>query len=269
MQRPLAEVEAEARAAGTLADSGLPLARPLMRLDGNYAGIIEHGPRTQVALTYAHVDGDEVVRPDRQQAIALGRTISTLHTARSREPVEALDLPVCEPLRGSGEGPLLARRWLDREDAAWLERTTRTALARLEHLAPLGGSALCHGDLRLGNVRFSGGETPVATLLDLEAMGHGPRAYDLGCFWRRRVLEADFTRVPEDWAWFRQGYSSGVTLEDEEWQALPLYALLRSVWTMCLPARPGATWGSAWAMDRDYWAAHLRMARWFATAAEL
>jgi Ser/Thr protein kinase RdoA (MazF antagonist) len=277
MPREAAAVEIEAKVTAELIDRDIPLCRPRARADGRFAGLVELDGLAQVAVAHEHAAGDDVAQPTRAQAEALGRAMAGLHAVPINDTTSGRRLPVVDAIRTAREGARLARRWLLPADAPWLDRTVASALDQLERLKVLQprptspgapGSphwSLCHGDLRLGNARFLG-DRP--TLIDLEAIGRGPRSYDLGCLWRRRVIEADFTSVPEDWRWFRQGYGRALGLEDDEWQAVPLLALLRAVWTMCLPARGGASWGTAWVRDPDYWAAHLRMIRWFASAAD-
>ena len=264
MQRGSEQAEAEAWAATALGDRGIRVARPLARADGRFAGPVELGGRQQVALAYRHVPGEELDQPTRVQAEQLGKLVAELHALPVAEITPRGSLPAVEPIRAARESARRARRWLATEDARWLERAVEGALEQLERMAVLDKTVVCHGDLRLGNARFAAG---LPTLIDLEALGRGPRSYDLGCLWRRRVVESDFTGVPQDWNWFRHGYETVLEIPDDEWQALPLLALLRAVWTMCLPAQPDATWGASWRQDPDYWAAHLRMIRWFAGAA--
>jgi Ser/Thr protein kinase RdoA (MazF antagonist) len=155
-------------------------------------------------------------------------------------------------------------RWLDADDERWLRTTVEKQSATVARHVSSSRETVCHGDLRLANAFFV---DDAPTLFDLENLGVGAPVYDCACMWRRRVLENDFS-VPKDWEFFKQGYEGVTQAGEEHWRLVPPLAVLRALWTMSLPALPGASWGEEWAHDPDYWRAHVRMVRWFAAVAE-
>ena len=96
-----------------------------------------------------------------------------------------------------------------------------TILARAQELEPLPTlpPRLCHGDLKLNNILFTG-ETPpdseaAVCLIDLDTVGPMPLGYELGDAWRSwcNVSGEDATAASIDMEVFRAsfaGYASGI-----------------------------------------------------------
>ena len=81
-----------------------------------------------------------------------------------------------------------------------------------------------HGDLTGGNACLS--EEKEYIFFDFDCCGYGWRAYDLAVFyWSTHTCGK-----PALWENFLKGYSSHISLNDTELQAIPLLAMLRQVW---------------------------------------
>ncbi len=262
MRRELDTVEAEGRIVTDLAANGFRLAKPLKRVDGHYAGVFDLKGMSQPAIAYGHLSGSEITEPTSRQAQAIGEAVAALHIAR----VEASALPPAEPIARTADSGTCCMAWLPNDEARWLQECVERAHAEIAKVDLATRTTICHGDLRLGNVSFSG-EQP--TLFDFEAMALAPPAYDLACLWRRRVIECAMTESIPDWDSFLRGYERARPLVDAERHLVKLLALLRAVWTMSLPAQPGAMWGADWVRDPAYWRDHIEMVRWFARAAQI
>lgn len=257
--RTVRHVETEAELLWHLHGAGCSVPAPLRRNDGSFASTLAIGGEPFAGFLSEEAVGVVAVAPTQSQARLLGRTLALLHQhgdsalARDRFVIDA-DLLAHHPLR------LLAAA----VPGGWYDCASLEALA--VHLAtrvwsepaePLPAS-LCHGDLHLENVCF-GGDTP--TLIDFGECGYGPSAYDLACYWRKRVL-AGATGSPwrAEWCALLEGYGSVRPLEERELHALPALAALRAIRTMAMPALPGCeTWGAGWLRERGYFESHLAM----------
>lgn len=261
----LDELESEAEVASELAERGLRVASAVRRRDGRYAGRLELPDGAVPALLFDEAPGRDVGAPSAVQAEALGALLGRFHAATVRAADRRWRIDA-DALAGA---PLRAVE-------AWLQRaggdTAREAARRCAALVKLASEmvaiawpdgeplplGLCHGDLQLENVRFDGARP---TLFDLECCGTGPCAYDLACYWRRRIGLAPTDREPPraEWDALLRGYEQTRALAPSERQAIPALATLRAIWVMALPATPGITWGQDWLLDLEYIDAHVAM----------
>jgi Ser/Thr protein kinase RdoA (MazF antagonist) len=268
MQRSLEATEREGRVANELRAAGRAVPVPIARADGSYAGRLSLPGIDLPAIGFVEVAGDESLAPSEQQAEALGAVLRSLH--EWAPSAAAGDLPWVEPLEKIEQRLAEAGHWLDAEQWHALKPIVARASATLSgaSLAPV----VCHGDVRLANVRFGhldgapATHRTTATLLDLEALGRGPALYDVACLWRRRLLETGFEQVPAEWRAFRAGYEARAALSEAEWSLLPALGCLRAFWTMMLPVEPPLDWGATFRSSRDYWAGHLTQLAWFDAA---
>ncbi len=256
-RRPLDDLEAEAEIVAGLADRGLAVAAPVLRADGRHAGAIELPEGPCSAVRFREAAGRTLEAATVAQEEALGALVAKVHLASH--------------VAGA------ARRWtIDAASLAttplgWVRPSLRQAAmdvdgldalaSEMAALVPHGTSlptGLCHGDLQLENLRFDG-DAP--TLFDFEACGVGPCAYDLACYWRKRIAltPPDMMRPEAEWNAFLGGYARVRPLAEAELRALPALATLRAIWTMALPASPHARWGHDWLSDAEYFAAHIEM----------
>lgn len=263
MQRSLEATEREGQVAAELCAAGIAVQRPVARADGAFAGLMRARGADHPAIGYAELAGNEVLAPSVEQAEALGELLRGLHEWAPSATATAL--PWVEPLEKIDERLNESGRWL----AAAERRTLRPIVSRASALVSGAGLApgVCHGDVRLANVRFEAGAgRPSAALFDLEAIGLGPALYDVACLWRLRLLETGLEQAPPDWRAFRAGYERRGALGEAEWSLLPALACLRAFWTMMLPAEPPLAWGEAFRASREYWAGHLTQLEWFGAA---
>jgi Ser/Thr protein kinase RdoA (MazF antagonist) len=257
VQRSLELTEREGKVAAELRAAGLAVPLPIARADGAFAGMLPAGKRQWPAIGYAELSGEEVLAPTAEQAEALGGLLRALHEWAPSATANAL--PWVEPLEKIDERLSEAGHWLDGEQ--W--RTLRPIVTRASAVVSGAGLApgVCHGDVRLANVRFAalgaGAGSASATLFDLETIGLGPALYDVACLWRRRLLETGLEQTPPDWRAFRAGYEKRGALGDAAWSLVPALGCLRAFWTMMLPVEPALDWGEAFRTSREYWAGHL------------
>lgn len=265
-------LESEGEIATELAERGVEVASAVRRHDGRYAGIITLAEGAVPALLFHESPGIEVDTPSLAQAEALGSLLARFH----RTSVSAVDKRWRIDAEALGKVPLrAAQAWLQRAGGD-IARESARRLANLEkvvgamiQIAWPGGAplptGLCHGDVRIENVRF---EHARPTLFDLECCGLGPCAYDLACYWRQRYGLASADRAPPiaEWEALLRGYEQTRELASSERRAIPALATLRAVWVMALPATPGTTWGQDWLLDPEYIDAHVTMIERLAAA---
>jgi Ser/Thr protein kinase RdoA (MazF antagonist) len=258
--RLLDELEAEAEVVAELAARGLAVAAPVLRADRRYAGVIELPEGPCPAVLFHDAPGIAVEAVTVAQAEALGALVARIHLAE-RVPGAAR--------RWRIDADTLAARPLD-----WIRPWLRQAARDVDALEALAGEmisrawprdgttplpcGLCHGDLHVENVRFDGA---APTLFDFEVCGIGPCAYDLACYWRKRVALAPPGGDPPyaEWDALLRGYACVRPILPAELRAIPALATLRAIWTMSLPASPHARWGRDWLLDPEYLDAHLAM----------
>jgi homoserine kinase type II len=268
-------LESEAEIATELADAGVRVARAVRRRDGRYAGALTVSGGVVPALLFFESPGTEVEAPSLAQAQSLGGLLARFHAVNAT----AADRRWRIDDDALGKGPLRAiEAWLQRAGGDGAARIMRRVVkleklvdAMIEIAWPGGASlpaGLCHGDVQLENVRFVDGSP---TLFDLECCGTGPCAYDLACYWRKRIglAPADTDSPIAEWEALLRGYEQTRVLTPPERQAIPALATLRAVWVMALPAKPGTTWGQDWLLDPEYIDAHVSMIEHLASSARL
>jgi len=284
MQRGLEATEREGKVASELRAAGLAVPLPVPRADGRFAGTLRVRGVDCPAIGYAELSGEEALAPSLEQAEAFGGTLRALHEWAPSPTANAL--PWVEPLEKLDQRLNEASHWLDAQQWRTLQPIVSRASALVSgaQLAP----CVCHGDVRLANVRFArvgGGAAsgaaaaPIsegatgeaagltsATLFDLEALGLGPALYDVACLWRRRMVEMGFEETPPDWRAFRAGYDERGALGEAAWSLVPALGCLRAFWTMMLPVEPALAWGEPFRASREYWAGHLSQLEWFDAA---
>ncbi|HTV25909.1 MAG TPA: phosphotransferase [Polyangiaceae bacterium] len=270
MLRNLEATEREGQVAAELRAAGVAVPLPRPRGNGAFAGTLAAGKREWPAIGYAELTGEEVLVPSLEQAEALGGLLRGLH--EWAPSAAANGLPWVEPLQKVDERLHEAGHWLDAEQ----RRALQPIVSRASAIVSGAGLALCvcHGDVRLANVRFgrvgaADGGAPglvAPALFDLEALGLGPALYDVACLWRRRMLETGFDEAPADWRAFRAGYEKRGALGDAAWSLVPALGCLRAFWTMMLPVEPALDWGETFRASREYWAGHLTQLIWFDAA---
>jgi len=256
---PLTELE------GLIVDElrrmGVSVATPVRRHDGNFAGVLPFRGTVLPAIAYIELSGGLMEKPSLAQAGAFGVALRKLHDT---EVGSASRAPTVEPLIDIEERLSAAAAWLT--DVQLRELTDLVGRCREQIEEVKLPWIICHGDVRYANVFF---EEDRPTLFDMEALGLGPRCYDLACLWRRCVVEHGFLEpFPTDWHWFRQAYDASGALGSQHWSLLPALACLRAFWTMTLPIAPNADWGEAYRSSADYWVAHLAQIRWFAAVSK-
>jgi len=261
VRRSVLMTELEGLIADELRSRAVSVATPVRRADGNFAGALRFRGTALPAIAYVELSGNLMETPSMAQVSAFGVALRKLHDT---ELGCASGAPTVEPLIDIDERLSAAAAWLTELQLRELTEFVKRSREQIEeaHLP----SSICHGDVRYANVFFDGDQP---TLFDMEALGLGPRCYDLACLWRRCVVERGFREAfPTDWRWFRRAYDANGALGPQHWSLLPALACLRAFWTMTLPIAPNADWGESYRSSADYWAAHMAQVGWFAAASK-
>jgi Ser/Thr protein kinase RdoA (MazF antagonist) len=258
------QIEDEARAVEELYQNGASVAFPIYRKNRKFIGSF----RDRLTVMFANAHGIEIETPTSEQAAAFGSLVAKIHSYG-----QAVTLP-SRPLidyRFLAEQPLnyMKPHFINRkgalEEIRIIAQNMREKVwkIRQDSKLPIG---FCHGDIHLGNVKFSGN---FPTLFDFESCAIGPYAYDLACYWRKRILASQNESIRQkEWDAFLHGYQTTRSLQHSELAAIPALATLRAIWTMALPAQPGTRWGDDWLADISYFDAHFRMIQDFAERAQ-
>jgi Ser/Thr protein kinase RdoA (MazF antagonist) len=237
--RSLADVDIELAVVRALGRAGLPVALPLVRRDGEYAGELLAPEGLRPTALIAEAPGGDVREITPEQSRVYGRLAARVHHASNQIPPRGF-----RPLDGAAlvERPLAAIRdrmtWLhaDRAELAELESIAARIVERLAAIPrtpPAWG--FCHGDLHPGNVRFDDAGQP--TLFDFDCCGAGWRAYDLAVFqWNAWLERRDPDWIAARWEAFLAGYHEVRELSDDELAAVPLFLVARQIWLMGLDA---------------------------------
>jgi len=187
-----AVAEREVRIAWWLADSGVPVVRPLLETQPAVIG--------DRAVTWW-----EQFPPHREASPAeLGAVLRQLHAL----PVPGdLGLAEFDPFDELTSNIAVAGNWLSTKDRAWLQDLIRRLRADYAHLPAWRPSCVLHGDAWQGNVAVPEHGPPV--LLDLEQVGIGDPVWDLAPL---AVDYADFSRVStEEYGTFTDAYGADIT----------------------------------------------------------
>lgn len=200
-----------------LADRGIPVARPMMRVDGGGA-LGEHAGKP-VAL-FPWIPG--VIRCQRgltpRDTFAAGQALARVHLAGAPRPRAsrfsvARLLERCDVI-ATADDPTLAGM------ADPLRDLLRSAEASRKADAPRG---LCHGDLFRDNVLFAG-DGSIAAVLDFESAAEGTFAFDLAVTFLAWCYGDDFE--PDLARGLASGYQSARPLEPGDRDALHAEAIL-------------------------------------------
>ena len=222
-----------------LAGAGVPVARPVPALDGQFLVALSTG---RLASAVAWVDGVPLgeagvpLAGDVEQQVAhhraLGRLLAQMHTA-----TDAL-VPPPDFVRTRwdsdgllGETPFWGRFWdhpaLQPADAALLRKTRDFLRGRLRAHAAEGSFGLIHADVLRENV-FVGAAG--LSLIDFDDSGFGFRLYDLGTVLSQNLFEPALPRIAQALA---EGYGETRPLDPD---MIPVFTLMRCCasvgWTM-------------------------------------
>ena len=240
-----------------LARKGVPVAVPIARRDGGYVGHVElpEGPRAVVLFTYAEGYVRRTVEASRRYASALARIHNATDDFASTAQRFRLDLGhlLDEPL--GAILPLLADRPTDRDYLVELaDRLRRES----ELVCPQLSTGFCHGDASGDNAHLT---SAAVTFFDFDCGGQGWRSDDLAVFFYGRALQDEPDRAAHCAA-FIEGYEAQRRVPTMDFEAIPLFVLLRQIWHMGLHAAGSENWGSGWIDDAYFDGRFANLRRW-------
>jgi Ser/Thr protein kinase RdoA (MazF antagonist) len=127
-----------------------------------------------------------------------------------------------------------------------------------EVVCPQLSTGFCHGDAWSGNAHLTSG---AVTFFDFDCGGQGWRSDDLAVL----VYGQAALDVPDRAAHcgaFLDGYESQRSVSSADFDAIPLFVLLRQIWHMGLHAAGIENWGSDWIDDAYFVKRVDNLRRW-------
>lgn len=224
---------------GHLAARGVGVALPVLDRDGAAVRVLQAPEGSRSLVLFHDQPGRRLSWDDLDDCALLGRITAEIHeachgfTPRARGVLldaEHLTQRPCAMLR-----PFLAHRPRDRE---WLDGFVERLAARLAELDRRLDHGVCHGDTSGRTVRRSPDGALAAVGFDL--CGVGWRAFDLAAV----AWVADARGDGAIWRAFEAGYRTARPLKDPDTAALPLFHVVRQLWSLGLRAENAADWGS-------------------------
>lgn len=219
--------EAEARLVARLAEAGVPVVRPIQRLDGAYASEVRasEGLRPVLLFDEAPPPLPEPERVGTGTMERLGTVVGRMHDVIDRDGT-SYDVPTTDLETFFENLSPHLRRFTDEKGVRIMNEAAdgiRSRLAEIPRTAPEWG--VCHGDLVLSNVRT--GPAGV-TLFDFGNVAKTYRGFDLSVvYWSlgHRFLD----RRDELWGAFLRGYEAIRRLPDSLEEKLPAFLILREL----------------------------------------
>lgn len=209
-----------------LRGAGVLVSAPVRRRDSELLGWVGTPTGERACALFPYAEGREVEgQVDEQQAEHLGVIVAQFHRAADgfRSPHRRYRLGpeylVEQP------AALIARVGSDNQRAWAAGFPPAAELAATIRALPTEGEGygIIHGDLHLGNMRFT--DDGDVTLYDFDHCAYGWRAYDLASL---------RTSVPDEEAWAAvlRGYEAVRPLEDWERASIPTFVQARWLWDL-------------------------------------
>jgi Ser/Thr protein kinase RdoA (MazF antagonist) len=228
-----------------LAAKGVPVARPVPDERGSFVRAVKAPEGIRQVAVFTYVEGRPLSWDDLDQCALAGRLLAAVHCASddfvSHRPRFRLDLGYLVDVQLE-----LLRSYLDDRPTTWsvLEGVARRLRARVQEAVPGLDWGVCHGDMSGGNVHTH--EDGSATIFDFDLAASGWRAYDLApVAW----ISCD-RREPAIWKAFLEGYSRERDPSPADIAAVPVFHLLRRIWSLGMEARHASAQGS-FRLDRE------------------
>jgi Ser/Thr protein kinase RdoA (MazF antagonist) len=228
-----------------LAAKGVPVARPVRDERGSFVQRLRASEGIRQLVVFRYVDGKPLSWADLDQCALAGRLLATVHCASddfvSRRPRLRLDLPYLIDKQLELLRPFLDDRPTTRSALEGVARRLRERAREVVFGLDWG---VCLGDLSSETVRLH--DDGIATIVDFDLAATGWLAYDLAA-----VAPISYSRrEPAIWEAFLEGYSSKRKLTRADLSAVPVFDLLRRLWSLGYEARRALALGS-YHLDRD------------------
>ena len=234
-----------------LANKNVLVARPILRIDGQYIGklLAPEGKRYAVLFQYAPEKEAPYDTELNQKAFNHGVGAAKIHQATqdffSNHSRFALDLNHLVEAPLMSILPLLTHRPADSYYFQSLAKRISDRLNRIQSDQLEQG--FCHGDFHGGNANFA--DDGSITFYDFDSGGWGWRAYDLAVFrWSGRYREEE----QEYWQPFLRRYQQVRTLSDLDLATIPLFMGVRHFLLLGVHTSGGKDWGYSWLNDKYF-----------------
>jgi Ser/Thr protein kinase RdoA (MazF antagonist) len=219
-------IEAEIEIVNHLRESGLSVAYPIARKNGQYLLPINMQEGTRFGVLFSEAEGKPCNSDlmDEQEIVEISHLLSDMHTSLDAIPTspKRWNLDSCLFLDHSIEILEDSKKSNPSIELPFLKEVVKELKGQIQDQAKFWNWGLCHGDIYTGNIhRRNDGNL---TIYDFDFCGYGWRAYDVSPFLagsfsagtgkvavehRKRRLE-----------YFLQGYKNAGGLSDSEIEAV-------------------------------------------------
>jgi Ser/Thr protein kinase RdoA (MazF antagonist) len=226
----------------TLHANGVPVCPAVFKKDGGLVMTFQAPEGTRCGVLTGFADGEHLrARPGIESVSAFARSIARIHNLFDSMPEHELLRPVndldflLDQSVEAFETELPERK----EDIEYLNSCASMLRPRIESLPvdkPFYG--LIHGDVIRANAQVA--EDGSVTVLDFDLCGMGWRAYDIATY---LTVISGLPEEREARKAFLDGYQQAREITRLEWESLPLFEALRSIFSIGVPAKNIYHWG--------------------------
>ncbi|MGO9604747.1 MAG: phosphotransferase enzyme family protein [Candidatus Binataceae bacterium] len=231
--RQIEDVKYEIEVLSHMAQKGVPVSTAIPQKNGKQLGFLTTPEGQRMFVLFTHAPGEELSH-DGDQALHYGRMVAKIHAAtddfssRHRRFHLDLDHMLEQPLGMIRECLTDRPDHLNYLEELCEELRHRFATATAEPL----DFGFCHGDTKGLNAHITDDGT--VTFFDFDCGGPGWRAYDLATFRVSLLLSADDPK----WHRFLDGYREVRAIAPRDFDALPLFMMLRQILIMGIMVGP-------------------------------
>jgi Ser/Thr protein kinase RdoA (MazF antagonist) len=218
-------IEAEIEIVNHLRQSGLSVAYPIARINGEYLLPINTPEGIRYGVIYSEAEGVACNNDflDEQEIIKISRLISNMHTLLDGMPTTPRRWALDDRLFLDHSMEILENyhQLNPQVDLPFLQSVVKELKAQIQAYASRWNWGLCHGDIYTGNIhRRKDGSL---TIYDFDFCGYGWRAYDVSPFlgnFSTGVREDAVEKRKRRLDVFMRGYENAGGFPDSEIEAI-------------------------------------------------
>jgi len=218
--------EAEARFVWALSEAGVPVVKPVHRIDGTFAFQLSAPEGNRPLLLYEEAPPPLPPQLDEEMSAAIGEKIAIFHSAADKFDT-SFGLPEIEINSLLDDSINYTRQFISEQEGEYFREVSKHLTVFFEkHACKTLEYGLCHGDLVLSNVRLT--NEGVITLFDFGNSIKTWRAFELAVIYWSLGHRYEKDRE-EFWNAILRGYQSISPLPETLSEDLPFMLLLRQI----------------------------------------